>query len=147
MFRCVFYLGLNNKYQENMMSKKLLIVALSLLLALLAGCRSDAVYNVEDAAVVASVANLSSADVKKAILRAGGGLGWVMKDNGDGKIIATLSLRKHLAVVDIDYSTKSYSIRYKDSQELDYDGTNIHKNYNGWVQNLQRGIQTQLNLL
>jgi hypothetical protein len=129
------------------MLQKLFIIALSLTMTMLVGCRSDAVYNVEDAAVVSSVDNVSLDAVKKAIMRAGGGLGWVMKDAGAGKMIGTLSLRKHVAVVDIDYSTKSYSIRYKDSQELNYDGTNIHKNYNGWVQNLQRGIQTQLNLL
>ncbi len=129
------------------MSKKIFIVAVSLVLMVLSGCRTAAVYNVEDAAVVTSVNNVSSSDVKKAIMRAGAGLGWVMKANGSGKLIGTLSLRKHVAVVDIDYSTKSYSIRYNDSQELGYDGTNIHQNYNGWVQNLQKAIQTQLNLL
>jgi hypothetical protein len=129
------------------MSKKILIAILSLTLALLAGCRSEAVYNVDNAEVVASVNNVSEADVKKAIMRAGGGLGWVMKAKNEGLIVGTLSLRKHVAVVDIDYSAKSYSITYKNSQELGYDGTNIHKNYNGWVQNLHRAIQTQLNLL
>lgn len=129
------------------MLKKLFVIALSLSLAVLAGCRSDAVYNVEDAAVVASVDNVSMTDVKKAIMRAGGSLGWVMKDAGDGKLVGTLTLRKHVAVVDVDYSTKSYSINYKDSKELGYDGTNIHSNYNGWVQNLQKAIQTQLNML
>ncbi|MCW8918353.1 MAG: hypothetical protein OQL08_06010 [Gammaproteobacteria bacterium] len=129
------------------MSKRILVITLSLALALLAGCRSEAVYNVEQAAVVASIDKPSAQDVKTAIMRAGGGLGWVMKENGNGKLIGTLSLRKHLAVVDIDYSTKSYSINYKDSQQLDYTGTTIHKNYNGWIQNLNRAIQTQLNLL
>ena len=47
------------------------------------------------------------------------------------------------------YSTKAYSIVYKDSQNLDYNGTTktIHRAYNGWVQNLDRGIRTQLSLL
>ncbi len=129
------------------MSKKIFIVAVSLVLMVLSGCRTAAVYNVEDAVVVASVDKVSSSDVKKAIMRAGSGLGWVMKANGTGKLIGTLSLRKHVAVVDIDYSSKSYSIRYNDSQHLNYDGTNIHQNYNSWVQNLQKAIQTQLNLL
>ena len=129
------------------MVKKILIAVLSLTLTFLVGCRSEAVYNIEDAAVVSSIGNVSSNDIKKAIMRAGGGLGWVIKENGEGKLTGTLSLRKHLAVVDIDYNTKSYSIRYKNSQELNYDGTTIHKNYNGWIQNLHRGIQTQLNLL
>lgn len=129
------------------MFKKILILALSLSFAVLAGCRSNAVYNVEDAAVVTSVEKFSEKDVQKAIMRAGGSLGWVMKQNGPGKLVGTLTLRKHVAVVDIDYSTKSYSIRYKDSQNLDYDGTNIHSNYNGWVQRLHNNIQVQLNMM
>lgn len=129
------------------MSKTILIVALTAVLAVVSGCRSGAVMNIEDAAVVASTENVSASDVQKAIMRAGAGLGWVMKNSGKGKIVGTLILRKHVAVVDIDYSAKSYSIRYKDSQNLDYDGTNIHSNYNGWIQRLNSGIQTQLNLL
>ena len=90
----------------------------------------------------------TSADsVGKAILRAGGSLGWVMKKVKDGKLVGTLMLRKHVAIVAIDYSAKSYSIHYKDSQNLNYDGTNIHSNYNGWVQNLNRAIQSQLSML
>ena len=76
------------------MLKKLLIIAVSLSVAILAGCRAENVYNVEDATVVASVDKLSSKHVRKAIMRAGSGLGWVVKDNGKGKLIGTLSLRK-----------------------------------------------------
>jgi hypothetical protein len=52
-----------------------------------------------------------------------------------------------VAVVDINYTVKSYNISYKDSTELNYDGTNIHKNYNGWIQNLDKGIRAQLSNL
>jgi hypothetical protein len=52
-----------------------------------------------------------------------------------------------LAVVDVNYSTRSYSITYKDSTELQYDGKSIHQNYNGWVQNLDKGIRAQLSAL
>jgi len=54
---------------------------------------------------------------------------------------------KHVAVVDVNYSVKSYSIQYKDSTELGYDGGNIHPNYNGWIQNLDKGIRAQLSTL
>ena len=127
--------------------RNFLILFVSLSLAFIAGCRSAAVYNVDDAAVVTSVDKYSAQDVKKAIMRAGGSLGWMMKENGPGKIVATLNIRKHMAKIDIDYSTKSYSIRYKDSQNLNYDGTNIHSNYNGWIQRLNDNIQIQLNTL
>jgi hypothetical protein len=32
----------------------------------------------------------------------------------------------------------------KDSTNLDYDGNTIHKNYNGWVENLDKAIRVQL---
>ena len=52
--------------------------------------------------------------------------------------------RDHRAVVDVRYDTKTYSIKYKDSSNLQYDGTSIHKNYNGWIQNLDNAIRARL---
>lgn len=83
-------------------------------------------------------------EVGKAILRAGGTLGWQMKQVEPGYILGTLKLRSHVAVVDVRYTTQNYSIKYKDSTNLNYDGTNIHSNYNGWISNLDRAIKTQL---
>lgn len=114
---------------------------------LIVGCRSAPVYNVSSAPITASKASLTLDDVSKAIMRAGGGLGWQMKETKPGHMLATLHLRTHVAIVDINYSTTSFSITYKDSTNLDYDGTNIHSNYNGWIQNLDKGIRTQLSLL
>lgn len=130
-----------------MTSRKLAVVLASILALLIVGCRSAPVYNVSEQSVLSSKSNLTLDDVSMAIVRAGGALGWQMKETKPGHILGTLHLRTHVAIVDVDYSTKSYSITYKDSTNLDYDGTNIHSNYNGWVQNLQKGIQTQLNLL
>ncbi len=126
-----------------------LATTLVIMIATLAliSCRSAPVYNVNNATVVANVSNVSSAQVRKAIIRAGGGLGWIIKDAGPGKLVGTLNLRKHVAKVDIPYSASSYSIRYKSSANLGYDGTNIHSNYNGWIQNLHKAIQVQLNTL
>ena len=28
----------------------------------------------------------------------------------------------------------------QDSKDLNYDGTTIHNNYNGWIQNLEKGL-------
>lgn len=114
---------------------------------LIVGCRSAPVYNVTSSPVTSSKANLTLDDISKAILRAGGALGWQMKEVKPGHMLGTIHLRTHVAVVDINYSTTSYSITYKDSTNLDYDGTNIHSNYNGWIQNLEKGIRTQLSLL
>ena len=48
----------------------------------------------------------------------------------------------HVAVVDIEHDTKSYSIKYRDSQNLTPRDGMIHKNYNGW--NLDKEIRTQV---
>ena len=54
-------------------------------------------------------------------------------------------MRQHTAVVDIRYSPESYSISYRDSAVLLYDGQVIHRNYNKWVQLLSERIQLELN--
>jgi hypothetical protein len=113
-----------------------------------AGCRAPTpVYNVSNSPVSTSKSNPSLDEVGKVIIQAGASLGWQMKRTKPGHILGTLNIRTHVAVVDINYSTTSYSIQYKDSTELSYDGTNIHPNYNGWVQNLDNRIRAQLTAL
>src|SRR5580704_1949153 len=101
----------------------------------LAGCRSAPIHDVVAAPVVTSKP-ASMEGVQKAILLAGGALGWKMEPQDPGRITGILELRTHRAVVEVTYDTKAYNIKYKDSSNLDYDGTNIHKNYNGWIENL-----------
>jgi len=127
---------------------KLLRVVLAAVLAVLlvAACAPQPVKNVGDTPVKTNKANVTDAEVAAAIKRAGTGLGWAMLDEGPGKISGTLRLRDHIAVVEIPYSTTSYSIQYKGSTNLRYDpakGT-IHKNYNAWIQNLDSAIQREL---
>jgi hypothetical protein len=126
--------------------RKIAFVAMISLTLALIGCRSAPVYNATDVPVNASE-KATAADVKKAIMSAGAALGWQMKGDAPGHIVATLALRKHMAIVDIPYSTNSFSILYKDSTELGYNGSSIHSNYNGWVQNLERQITARLSVL
>jgi hypothetical protein len=126
--------------------KKTIFIFMIVLTLALVGCRTAPVYNVTDAPVASST-SVQANDVKKAILTAGAGLGWQMKEVEPGHIVGSLFLRKHSAIVDIPYSATSYSIQYKDSTELDYDGTNIHQNYNGWIQNLDRAIKAGLSVM
>ncbi|MEA3404238.1 MAG: hypothetical protein U9R28_00675 [Pseudomonadota bacterium] len=88
----------------------------------------------------------STEQVKKAINIAGSGLGWMIKEVDGGTLQGTLLLRKHVAQITIPYSEKEYSLLYKASENLKYDAEaqTIHKNYNGWIQNLNRAIQVQL---
>ena len=108
--------------------------------------RCGPIQNVTDAPVpAASGKPLGAEDVKKAIIRAGGTLGWKMDEQAPGKIVGTLNVRTHTAVVEIPYSARSYSINYKSSVNLSEEGgQTIHNNYNGWVKNLDKGIQAQL---
>ncbi len=141
--------------------KYLLIVLLGAALVAVSGCRSGAVYNVHDQNIQT---NMSVEEVKKEIIGAGAALGWSMKANTPGNIVATLHLRSHMAQVNIKYSANSYSITYKDSSNLNYesagseytdddgnlqinDKSTIHSNYNGWVQNLDRQIKARLGMM
>mgnify|MGYP000110479267 CR=1 FL=1 len=123
-----------------------LVLGLSFFVAL-GGCRTAPVYNVEKSPIVSNKQNLTVADVAKAIERAGTGLGWQINNDRPGHMLGTLNLREHKAVVDIDYDTKTYTIRYKDSSNLNHSGDSIHSNYNGWVQRLDSAIKSQLSLL
>ena len=114
----------------------------------LAACQPMPIYNVADAPVTTtSVKAPSAAQVRAAIITAGTSLGWSIKEAGPGRLEGTLHLRDHVAVVDIPYSTARYSITYKSSENLQAANGTIHKNYNGWIQNLDRAIRTELSRL
>lgn len=116
--------------------------------ASLIGCTTAPIMNVTDAPVVSPAGKtLTNEQVRAAIVRAGAGLGWQMADEGPNKMVGTLVLRTHTAVVEIPYSTSTFSIKYRSSTNLGEQGGQIHKNYNGWIQNLTKGINTQLSLL
>lgn len=107
--------------------------------------RCAPIQNVVDAPVPnLSGKTLSGDEVRKAILRAGTTLGWQMKADAPGRITGTLNVRKHTAVVEIPYSSRSYSINYKSSVNLNEEEGQIHNNYNGWVKNLARSIDANL---
>jgi hypothetical protein len=123
-------------------------VAAAAMVLLAAGCRAPTpVYNVSNAPVSTAKSNPSLKEVGNVIVQAGASLGWQMKQTKPGHMLGTLNIRRHVAVVDINYSTSSYSIQYKDSAELNYDGSSIHPNYNSWIQNLDNRIRAQLSAL
>jgi len=124
------------------------IVVACLVLAVMAGCRGGGqIYNVKGAPVqTATGKEPSMEDVQKAIIQAGVGLGWTMAVVKSGEIMGTLNVRSHQAVVTIPYTTKTYSILYKDSNNLKYnaDKQTIHENYTGWIQRLDGAIRSRL---
>jgi len=118
------------------------------MLVALLGCRGGApIYQVKDAPVqTASGKELSLEEVRKEIIAAGVAAGWQMAVSKPGEIVGTLNIRSHQAVVSIPYTTKSYSILYKDSSNLKYDASaqTIHENYAGWIQRLDGAIRSRL---
>ncbi|MDR3346736.1 MAG: hypothetical protein LBS73_06140 [Campylobacteraceae bacterium] len=131
------------------MGKKLLLALLVVVGGLFyAGCSttSQPVYNIEGAHAQSFDGKaLTSAQVEKAILSAGTQRGWRMQKVKDGLITATYYARQHMAQIEVKYSSSSYSIKYKNSSDLNYDGVNIHRNYNSWIRNLDNSIQLYLN--
>ena len=121
-----------------------IIVFAAIVALCVGGCTTRPVRNVENQPVVTAGKAATMEDVERAIMRAGQGLGWVMTPVKPGVVTGRLELRTHIAVVDITYDTRAFSIRYKDSTNLDYGNGNIHKNYNGWIDNLEREIRANL---
>jgi len=123
------------------------------LVAILVGCRTSPVMNIEGSGINTNIKSVS--DVKVAILDAGDALGWKMKPVEDGHIIGTFRLKKHTARVDIKYNKINYSITYRGSINLryrpegsrNYSGPVIHNRYNQWIQDLDQGIQKYLDTL
>ena len=106
------------------------------------------VFNVQSAPIPANPA-ATMENIEKAVIRAGLTLGWQVTPIEPGKAEAVLNIRRHRAVVDITYNTKSFNIHYKDSINLDYDAQEktIHSNYNGWIRNLEKAIRAQVSVL
>lgn len=125
------------------MKVKYLLFAVAL--AALAGCTSAPIRNVADAPIVTGSGKPATADqVRAAIVRAGTNLGWSMAPANPGLVVGRIALRGHTATIDVRYTPTTYSIQYKESTNLDYKDGQIHRNYNGWVENLDRDIRGQL---
>lgn len=132
------------------MKKLFMLVFVSVLGLSFFGCGTPPVYNVSNMSIaVGGDKKATMEDVEKAIIRAGGALGWMIKKEKPGLLKGTLILRTHTAIVSIKHNTEEYSITYESSVNLDYSPANntIHSNYNGWIQNLNKGIQVQLSMI
>lgn len=109
-------------------------------LVALAACSSNMpVYNVQSEPLNAT-RKISMRDVERAIIQGGTDRGWSVRRVRRGKMEAKVAVRTHVATVYIDYTLNSFSITYKDSQNLHYDGKKIHKSYNSWIRYLVKSI-------
>lgn len=74
---------------------------------------------------------------------------WSVLDDKPSQMLVMLAISMHTARLSIDYDLHSVRFTYLSSQELDYkqkpDGRQtIHRNYNKWLRELVRNIQTHL---
>lgn len=102
---------------------------------------------------VVNAKKLSSAQVLQAIKLAAGKQHWIITQEENGAITASILVRqKHTVVISIQYNAENYSIHYKDSNNMKYekekDGSEvIHPFYNKWVGALNDAIRLELSKL
>ena len=123
------------------------VLATSLVLVTLGCMTAKPIHNVSDMPISTAKSNPSLGEIGKAIVSAGASLGWQMKETKPGNITGTYSTGNLIAVIDVTYNTKSYSIAHKDSTGLSYTGQAVHERYNMWVRNLDQRIRAQLSAL
>lgn len=111
------------------------------------GCVAPLKNITESAITTGSEKSASLTDLGEAVVKAGGSLGWRMQRIKPGHIVGTLFLRSHMAAVDITFDEDTYSIMYKNSSNLNYDGKEIHRNYNGWIKRLDDAINREFSML
>jgi len=128
---------------------------LFVLAALLATSNVDAargsvpIQNFEDLPVTGSDGKpLTAEQVKQAILSGASRSRWAASVQPGNVVRLTYSPRTHVAVVDVVYTAKGYSIRYSNSTNLGYaqegGAAVIHPNYNKWVNALRQSIDVAL---
>jgi hypothetical protein len=124
------------------------IVVAALALVVMIGCRAGGqVYEVKDAPIqTATGKELTLEQVQKAIIDAGIKQTWIMTPVKPGEILGEFNVQSHQIHVTIPYSTKHYSILYKDSSNLRYDPVKrtIHINYQKWIERLDNEIKARL---
>lgn len=107
----------------------------------LAGCaRTEPVKNVNQTLTH----NYSDSQLKSAILEAGRARQWMMQPQQPGVINGHITQRDHSADIRITYGANHYAINYVGSSNLLASPGEIHRNYNRWVNNLDKDIQLRL---
>jgi hypothetical protein len=108
---------------------------------LLGACNTARVLTVRDAPIGLAA---QGRDVPAIIEHALVERGWQVAARRPGSIDAFIMVREHRADITVSYDADSYSIAYRDSENLNHSGNNIHRNYNRWVANLNTDIQRGL---
>lgn len=102
--------------------------------------RTSKVYNAVDVAFESNN-NTSMQSLERVITAAFKEELWTVENSTPGHLEAWILVTgRHYAQVDVIYDLNKYSIMYKDSKVLMYNGKKIHNNYNKWVKKVEQHI-------
>ncbi|MHC8494959.1 hypothetical protein ACTU44_19865 [Thalassospira sp. SM2505] len=119
--------------------RSLKLAAVAIVLVALGACTAT-VQNFSNQPFPSDVEKLSMAEIEATIIETASARDWIVQRESEGHLKATYNPRSHSAEVAIAFDQKKYSIIYVDSANLNYNGTQIHRNYNRWVNNLRQDI-------
>jgi hypothetical protein len=93
--------------------------------------------------------SLTMEKVRTTIERTATRNGWQLSNQKDGSFMGKREWGggKHNIVVDVIYDLRKFSINYRDSHQMRYDGSWIHNSYNRMVQKLEEDISAAVNAL
>lgn len=116
----------------------------------LAACATEAIHKVEKVNYgYYSKTPLTMEQVRKTIERTAARTGWKLSNQQDGSFSGKREWGggKHNIVVDVIYDVQAFSIKYRDSYQMKYDGSWIHNTYNRMVQKLEEDIVASVTAL
>ena len=108
------------------------------------------IVNYDDSPITAKPGRELTLDtVQHAVAAAGARSGhWSVADSTPGRVRLKLTTRGHEAVIEVTFTTQSYSIHYVSSSNLNYEKSGdrelIHPKYNAWVQHLKTALDQEL---
>lgn len=124
-------------------------LALILATALLAGCSTSAPL-LTSTQTLDTHKSFSNQQMQTAIYQSLQRYGWQMDSDDGSSIVAHYNKQeRHVAVIRIDYSANSFSIRHQLSRGLNYNAqrNTIHRNYNRWILNLEQDIRSRTSFM
>lgn len=115
-------------------------ILLFFLMALTGGCKTRPLEELRYPLLAPGDATM--ADAAAAIAEGGLRQRWQMTQVAEDRFYATRRFRHHVIMVDILFTEGGMLIKYKDSQNMNYDGTSIHRSYHREVDYLVGRIQS-----
>jgi hypothetical protein len=128
------------------------VVVLALAFAVLAPAPALAAVDLIEwnnvAAVTGSGKPATVGEIKRAFMAGGARRGWTATDAGPDAMILTIVVRTHTLLMELTCEPGKYSLKYKDSVNLDFKDEagkrTIHRSYINWNTNLMNDARAEL---